>query len=232
MKHVRDYASFLGISALGLIVLLSTGNALAESKPSRAGWIASMNVRAQAIFDRAVEDAARFASRKSELRHYSNGDESKGRGMRAVIPESVLARHEPRAETKSTLFANDAVDAESKELDNFDLSDAEITLRCRTAISQKLEMVEAEDGRRVTKCEHTYETARAVVRSYRRSEEEARMKFASKNFSCAEDSTQESCLKAGRAAALEAMKAHQAMESTASEGEDRLVQLVGANEVP
>lgn len=177
------------------------------------------NPKAKAAFDKAVEGWVTQPGMGAQP------------GIRAeeqdLAKKADLLDEKPLEKPAVAILENSVT---STKLKAYELSDAEITLRCRASIAQKLDMVENAEGKLVPKCVHTYETARAVATSYLNAERSAQLMVSSKENSCDENSSQESCLKAGQNVAIDAMKAHQAMESSASKGEERLVQLVGANE--
>lgn len=115
----------------------------------------------------------------------------------------------------------------SAELDEFNLTDEQIAERCQAAIAAKLDMVDTEDGRRITRCESTYETARSVAKNYQNAESGEASHISGAKPNCDVDTTQESCLKAGLDVADGAEAAHESLATNAAKGEETLAQLVG-----
>lgn len=112
----------------------------------------------------------------------------------------------------------------SLDLENHNLTDEEIRERCAAAIRAQYEMVTTPEGRRITGCEHTYETARAAARAYRSAEQAEAKRISQGKKAC---DTQADCLEAGQEASESAEAAHAALEKNAAEGEQALAQLVG-----
>lgn len=115
----------------------------------------------------------------------------------------------------------------SGELDEYNLSDEQIAERCKAAIAGKVDLVTTEDGRRITSCEHTYETARAVATNYQAAEKDESGKIGQAKNNCDANNTQEKCLKAGDDSIAGAESAHESLATNAEKGEETLAQLVG-----
>lgn len=199
--------------------------------------------RAKANFDKAVKDAENFAAGLNK-----NSKKKEGAPASVPVPTAAEAKaKEPKPvdevehpyKGKGNAYGRRAKEAgvtveeikvSSAELEEFKLSDEQIAERCKQAIRDKLEMVEAEDGRRIPACVHTYETTRAVAEEYSKSEK-AEVEMVQKNaIGCEEDGSQAKCLNAGRELASDAVRAHKALVETAVKGEERLVQVIGTNE--
>ncbi len=115
----------------------------------------------------------------------------------------------------------------SAELDSYNLSDDEIASLCSAAIAQKLDMVMTSDGRKITSCQETYETARTVARSYRDAEGAALNQVNSGKVNCDGNANQVQCLKAAEATSEAAEGAFQNLEDNAAQGEQILIKLAG-----
>jgi hypothetical protein len=115
----------------------------------------------------------------------------------------------------------------SVELDEYNLSDEQIAERCKAAIAGKLDLITTEDGRRITTCQHTYETARAVATNYQTAEKGESDRIGQANNNCDANNTQEKCLRAGDDSISGAESAHESLATNAEKGEETLAQLVG-----
>lgn len=92
----------------------------------------------------------------------------------------------------------------SAQMKKHQIPDEEIQVRCAHAIAQRIDMVNTEDGRRITRCEYAYETARKLSVEYEQKEQELAAKVTQKeaeNPDCnLEDktNTQALCIRAGQ----------------------------------
>jgi hypothetical protein len=130
-------------------------------------------------------------------------------------------------------FGNHEADDEeekvsSTELDGFKLSDEEITARCRSAIAQNLEVVDTEDGRKVPKCVHTYETLRLVAVEYKQVEDDSVQTLKPSRHDCEGD--QKKCLSAGDHLRQTAAAIHSQLGASAGNAEEKIKILMPGND--
>lgn len=102
------------------------------------------------------------------------------------------------------------------------LSDAEISAKCESSIKNKLNLVVGASGEKITQCEHTYQTMRAVAEEYQASEAATIDGISSAEMSCRKDSTQENCLSAGASASTTAAAGHEKLAEIAEKGKEAL----------